>query len=244
MPEAAEVFSNVSELQELEGQRVRSATVLSGRYTRKPIEHLDTLVGQTLQSVRAHGKLVVWTFDNSVALNTYGMTGFWSPYQSKHSRLELHFDVPAYYTDMRNFGTFKVLTPEAAQRIISTRTVSVMDQQAPPADLETRVAKHGKKATIAELMLDQRVFNGVGNYMRADVMYRVGVDPRAPANSISVETLHKLWKESHDISHRALRPDFTTEVYGRRSIDGKEIKRFVDSNKRAVWYVEDQHLPT
>lgn len=237
MPEAAEVFANVQDLTTFVGERLQGAEVLSGRYTRKPIENLEKLVGQTLHSVKAHGKLVVWAFDEHMALNTFGMTGWWSAGPSKHARLRLDFNVPAYYTDMRNFGTFKVLAPEAAQKIISSRIVSVMESPFPPPDLVKRAARHGKKVTVAELMLDQRVFNGVGNYMRADVMYITGIDPRRPASSLTLDELWALWKESHAISHRALEPDFSPEVYGRSMAEGREIKRYTDANGRTVWYV-------
>ena len=48
-----------------------------------------------------------------------------------------------------------------------------------------------KGIRIAELMLDQRLFNGVGNYVRAEAMHRAGIDPRS--NAIKL-----LWNRGED----------------------------------------------
>ena len=37
---------------------------------------------------------------------------------------------------------------------------------------------------ICEVMLDQRFFNGIGNYLRAEILHRAGIHPFAPARDI------------------------------------------------------------
>lgn len=47
------------------------------------------------------------------------------------------------------------------------------------------------------VLMNQGFFNGVGNYIRAEVLWRLGVNPFAPANSLPLEKLQELLKVVH-----------------------------------------------
>ena len=50
---------------------------------------------------------------------------------------------------------------------------------------------------LCELLMDQGYFNGVGNYLRAEILYRLDVDPFQPAKNISLNMLHELISLTH-----------------------------------------------
>mmetsp|Transcript_36869 Transcript_36869/g.92418 ORF Transcript_36869/g.92418 Transcript_36869/m.92418 type:complete len:343 (+) Transcript_36869:147-1175(+) len=91
---------------------------------------------------------------------------------------------------------------------------------------------------VCELLLDQRYFNGVGNYLRAEILYRAGVtDPFRSAHQVLLECPQIL----------PLCRDVCNEVIERNLLNdheaftdwlqcyGKALKR-KDSSGRTVWY--------
>ena len=115
MPEGPEVKTTVDFLKYYEGKKLINLTVLSGRYTKKPINNINNpnwTLPLTLRNVDCKGKFIYFSFDENVYFfNTLGMTGMWSNTESKYARIKLEFEgefIPLYYNDMRNFGTFKI----------------------------------------------------------------------------------------------------------------------------------------
>lgn len=52
------------------------------------------------------------------------------------------------------------------------------------------------KKTIGELLMDQSVIAGIGNVYRAEILFRAGIDPHRPGNSISSQQLIDIWTDS------------------------------------------------
>jgi len=51
------------------------------------------------------------------------------------------------------------------------------------------------KKPICQVMLNQKYFNGIGNYLRAEVLYRLSVAPFAPAHEVLLPLLEQTVKE-------------------------------------------------
>jgi formamidopyrimidine-DNA glycosylase len=238
MPEAAEVRQIADELQAIRGSIIKELEVLSGRYTRKPIAGTESIIGQKINSIYSRGKLIVMELENSAVLSTMGMTGYWTPSAKQpHLRLKMSTNIGSFFfADMRNFGTFKVVRHADAAKKLSTMGTDVLTAENPPIDLRKRIERYGKKSTIAEALLDQRIFCGVGNYMRADAMWGANVDPRRPAISVNDQQLESLWRLSHDIAVRAYEdPEFDTKVYGKEvTPTGSSVVKYFDDNGRRV----------
>jgi endonuclease VIII-like 1 len=45
---------------------------------------------------------------------------------------------------------------------------------------------------LNELLMNQKYFNGIGNYLRAEILYRLDVNPFQPANELPIEKLEEL----------------------------------------------------
>jgi len=50
---------------------------------------------------------------------------------------------------------------------------------------------------LNELMMNQNYFNGVGNYLRAEILYRLDINPFQIANTLDIDTLHNLAQLTH-----------------------------------------------
>jgi endonuclease VIII-like 1 len=50
---------------------------------------------------------------------------------------------------------------------------------------------------LNELLMSQKWFNGVGNYLRAEILYRLDINPFQPANNLTTDELDELIKIVH-----------------------------------------------
>ena len=54
----------------------------------------------------------------------------------------------------------------------------------------------GRRTAVALLLMDQSVLAGVGNIYRAEVLFRQGIDPWQPGNSLPSESAWRLWDDT------------------------------------------------
>ena len=266
MPESAEVRRLAGDIGGVIGQMVAATRVASGRYMRSPIPGFDKLAGYRLMNIGVKGKLLILNFkpnsDIGVEVNilsTLGMTGWWhysdgelflpqkeNAFNPKHVRLRIDFeDRSIVFTDPRNFGTLKVTTNAGVRKKLQEMGPDIARHDLIPAEFWLRFEKYAKNRPIAEVMLDQRVFCGVGNYMRADGMYLAGIDPRVPAKELSKRHLGQLWTDTHLVANAAFHDKavgsptkyFYNVCYGRTHDDhDNPIESYQDSNGRTVWW--------
>jgi formamidopyrimidine-DNA glycosylase len=154
----------------------------------------DTLSGKniTITNVQVRGKFMYWTFSNGWHLfNTFGMTGQWSPTQGKHpcfsfiiNGSEPHEEM--HFNDHRHFGTIKFVLGEVALRKkldeLGWDPLQMNLQKNLPW-LKQQLAKSGKP--IGEVMMDQGIFAGVGNYIRAEALYLSKLSPWRQSNLLT-----------------------------------------------------------
>jgi len=71
------------------------------------------------------------------------------------------------------------------------------DPLRPDADPESfrRKVSRSRRA-IGQLLLDQSVIAGVGNVYRAEILWRLRIDPRRPGNDLDTDQIERLWNEA------------------------------------------------
>ena len=216
MPEGPEVKKTVDGLREaIENREVYSLIPISGRYSRKDFpgfrdfcDHYPRLV----TGVGCKGKFIYFLFANGSSLwNTLGMTGYWSQSERKHSRIRLFIKEDGqedsrggslFYNDMRNFGTFKyVKTHEELEKKLSSLGPDVLSD--PPNFREFKDCllggKRGEK-TIAENIMNQSVLSGIGNYLKAEILYDCKISPHRTCGELSDAELRRILESSVRIS--------------------------------------------
>jgi formamidopyrimidine-DNA glycosylase len=150
-----------------------------------------------VSSVDAKGKFMYWTFDNGWYLfSTFGMTGQWSPEEGKHPCLIVQFEGGSeemVFNDPRHFGTIKFVH---GKKLLDNKLFELgwdplqMPLSTNLAWVKWHLAKTGKG--IGEVLMDQGVFAGVGNYIRAEALYLSRLSPFRPANTLSEDESHNL----------------------------------------------------
>jgi formamidopyrimidine-DNA glycosylase len=137
-----------------------------------------------------------WTFSNGWCMfNTFGMTGQWSPQQGKHPCFCFEFadDSSIWFNDQRHFGTVQFYDD---QKRLQEKLDELgwdpfqMSLDGNLAWIKQQLARTGKG--IGEVLMDQTIFCGTGNYIRAEALYLSKMSPFRPANKLSENEIRQL----------------------------------------------------
>ena len=197
MPEGAECRIISEGLARKVGtRRCISITPLTGRYTKKSIPGMEMFEPTKVVGVGVKGKLIFWILENETfLLNTLGMSGTWSKDPScKHARVKFEFSTgdPVFFVDTRNFGTLKLIKGKKA--FIDKLNSLGPDLLNEDVSHERFIEALDKKShwTVAKAIMNQSVVCGVGNYVKAEALYRAEISPHRLIGSLSTEELKAL----------------------------------------------------
>jgi len=233
MPEGPEVLKNTDFLNnELCGKNIVDTKIVSGRYLRHgPFDGFNVMKNKKLKinDVKCKGKFIYFNFsDGSSLWSTLGMSGVWQNKPTKHNRFIIKTDdTIIYYNDTRNFGTLKyVLSSLELSKKLSSLGPDILGSHINQNKVRERFLKKPNK-TIAECLMDQSVISGVGNYLKAEILYACKISPNRLCKDISVQdyaliinTSRKIAKLSYEMGGATLstyrQPNGKKGLYTRR----------------------------
>ena len=194
MPEGPEVKKTVDWLQRFSGKTLKSVRIISGRYGKKKEipgwERFEYPV--LLKDVSCKGKFIYFTFSDEqedyYMFNTLGMSGMWTNVHTKHARVCFFFEnaEPLYFTDVRNFGTLKIVTSEKElNKKLDSLGPDVLSDSGMDASVFRKRFLSKPNKTITECLMNQSVISGVGNYLKAEILYASEISPHRLCGDIS-----------------------------------------------------------
>lgn len=195
-------------------------------------------VGRVVETVKSHGKHLEIRFDDDLILHTHmRMTGSWHLYREGERwrrplrQVRVSLAVPEWVA-----VCFNAPVVETYRAINRTRHASagglgpdLCDPQADLAECVRRLAHyHDPHATIAEVLMDQRVMAGVGNVYRSEILWALELSPDAQVGSLAsrdlvqlVNTAARLLRANLDHAKRVT----TDLVAGGLAVYGRGFKR-------------------
>lgn len=238
MPEGPELRHSRDRLRDLLiGKSItRLFTSQSGRYKEKPpLNFSEIIVDLPLRivSIDVKGKFMWWTLKNSTKTwymwCTYGMSGQWSTTSGKHSAFFIEYNSSGmlvtrdqqkvFFNDQRRFGTLKFICDqrEHEKKIKSLGPDVLEDPPMPPELFAERILLKPNR-TISEALMDQSCISGIGNYLKAETLYRAGVSPHRVVTDLTAEEIQKLWAEAI-LSCRESYADHGASIRTYRTVD-------------------------
>lgn len=204
MPEGAEVRLYAEFLaKSLSGRSVQAVEVISGRYVKSPVEGLDELRASLPRRVvggGCHGKFLYIILEDGGSLqSTLGMSGGWHAAPSKHERVRLVTDAGAvHFNDARNFGTLK-FAPDPGSLVAKLKSLGpdVMHLTDPRPYVEALRRKAGWN--VCKALMDQSVVAGIGNYVKAEALWRAEISPWRPVSDLSDHETNMLLLAARDV---------------------------------------------
>ncbi|OCA74300.1 DNA-formamidopyrimidine glycosylase family protein [Chryseobacterium arthrosphaerae] len=243
MPEGPSIILMKENLQPFVGQQVTEASG-NAQFDKEPF------VGQTLLEVRTFGKQTYLVFENAAIRIHLLMFGSYSIDEQtkpdKSLRLSLIFPKGGMY-----FYTcsVKAVEPEFLSSI--DWEADVMSDQWNPEKAEQKLRSH-PKMMVCDALMDQNIFSGVGNIIKNEVLFRIGVQPESLLGNLPAKKRKELIAEARNYSFDFLKwkREFVLKKHWlahTRSIcpvcGQKLIKKQTGKGKRRSFYCEkDQKL--
>lgn len=216
--------------------------------------------GKTIKSFNCKGKFIWIDIGETIVFNTLGMTGSWNKYKTDHSRIGIYFKDgdKLYFNDIRNFGTFQLKTSAELARKLKSIGPDMLSN--PPDDFVSRLRKHNNK-NICEVLMNQKVISGVGNYIKAESLWYSRINPHAMLKDLTDENLETLDKairfvinKSYQEQGASIKSYYTFEgntgdavqgfvVYGRdKDYNGHQVIKETTLDKRTTHWVKNRQV--
>lgn len=231
MPEGPEIRYEFDKIHKIQGMKM---TELVGVSHKLPLPLKITEVG-------VKGKLVWWLFENGDGMVvSHGMTGGWiwdeeggreysgRWFQPKHNRVRFKFEKGPllYFNDMRRFGKVVIGSKEMVMRKVEALGPSVLERP-------TYQAFWGNfkpsSRPIGVLLMDQGLVSGIGNYLRADILWLARVSPWKKFQHLTEKEKKDIWKAS--VRHALYHYNFMKK-YGEIYPEGREKTFLVYGKKK------------
>jgi len=202
MPEGPEIhFYYKRYVATLKNKVLTNFEIISGRYIRHPnIPHLSDFqkaLPLKIVDTGVKGKAIWMLFENDMSLYfTHGMTGGWEiEPNDKHNRIRLTFDdMVLFFNDMRGFGTVTIATSkqELEDRLASLG-VDAMTVRNEKTFINSLFIPKNLDKSIGLILLDQKYVSGIGNYLRAEILWEISISPYRLLKDITLEEKHLLY---------------------------------------------------
>jgi formamidopyrimidine-DNA glycosylase len=271
MPEGPEIKLVVYNLNYMIGYTMKDVKIISGKYTKQKSK-ATTICGlvefkkalpMKITAIECHGKFMYWTFEHGwYAFITLGLSGrVLIDQETTHKRVEFITDKHVInYSDQLNFGTIHFYKGKSIlDKKLKTLGVDLLNNYNLKKDYEFISKKIKKiknqKKTIAEIMLNQKIFSGVGTYIYSESLYEADISPFTEIKNISdyqlkclIKIVHNIMTSSYKAQLKCLKKDgynykkltkcYKFKIYKRKETDKGEKILHDHINKRAIWYVK------
>lgn len=220
MPENAELAILADRLQKYVGSSINKIEWnQKSKFYKKPIKGIDQIkYPLKISSIWTRGKVLVFQCNHIYLVSQLGMSGNWIDNKEKHC--DMWFDMndkKLYFSDYRHFGNFGVykdlssvwkkhgpcLLSTALQKFDNKK----LNKEQKTVSLEYYLEKINnpriKNKKICVYLLEQRHVSGIGNYLRAEVMYKVKISPHRKLCELSLEDKKKLYRASLEVPYMA-----------------------------------------
>ena len=260
MPEGPEVTVMVDKLSKtFKNSYLKEILIHHNKFKSKlnNMKKLEEALPLQIKEIKNKGKFLYIILENNWALGfTPGMTGhFWIPnvsnefktfegysYNSKHNYITLKTtNGEFYFNDPRRFGNFYIYNNVEKNNLedkLKTLGPDLIKQlpKISQEDFNERLSKFRPNKNIADALLEQKFVAGVGNYIRAEALYKAKISPLRTIGSLHSNdkirlknALETIGEESYKSQKKKLHT-FNFQIYGNPS--AKQTRR----KGRTIWW--------
>jgi formamidopyrimidine-DNA glycosylase len=168
-----------------------------------------------VSDIQTKGKFMYWSFSNGwFLMNSFGMSGSWNPTRGKHpcfvfqyapSRDKIAECQEMVFNDPRHFGTIR-FTNNIKDLTNKLNELGWDPLKMPLSNSLDTIKAQIKKTTksICQMLMDQTVFAGVGNYIKAESLYKAGISPWRLSNKLTDQEVELLCQSIIEVVNTSL----------------------------------------
>jgi formamidopyrimidine-DNA glycosylase len=230
MPELPEVETVVRGLQAvLPGRRILEVRLGKTDFIENPPSLEENLPGARIRAVKRYGKFLVLELESAkpddrarelALLIHLGMTGqlVTCPPDARiaphtHVFLALDDGKELRYTDIRRFGSMRVLLDGAREKALGSLGLDPLEM----TEEQFAAALRARRARIKALLLDQHVLRGMGNIYTDEALWRARIHPMRIGATLKRDEIHRLYRAVREVLNEAIR------------LRGSSVSDYVDS---------------
>jgi endonuclease-8 len=192
-----------------------------------------------LKAVEAVGKHLGYVFGRDLIVHVHlGMYGDFTegtmPLPAEKGALRWRIWTKTDWMELRGATDCSIFDAQQWQALLARLGSDPLNENADPKPAFELIAK--SKTSIGLLLMDQRVFAGVGNKLRAELLYRAKVSPFRPGKDVSQAGVQSIWKDAKALM-RASMTD--TRIVTTRPKDRPHARGVAQSDE--VHYVYKRH---
>lgn len=228
-----------------------SIKIIGDKYT-LPTINLPTKVA----NVYSHGKKTIVELENGWYLFvSYSMTGHWEIHNNKHAWLRFKFGAKKlYWVCPRTWGKVKFLRKTELDIELAKLGLDIFKN---PSKKEILAVYPTRGQNICRFLMDQSRFCGVGNYLKAMILYQMKISPYENTKNLSTDEKLELWQTAQRIAQTAFKARgmgmrdykdengkrvgvaFDTTPYNRKKAGKFDVIKEKTPDTRMTWWVPD-----
>ena len=214
---------------------------------------MDRLATQRLNRLQSCGKHFLMVLDDCTIRIHYLMFGNYylnNRHPDKEPKLSLLFDDGS---EWNNYNCAVRLLPETDMSKLYDFSTDIMDETWNAVKARAKLKKH-PQLQVCDALMNQDIFAGVGNVIKNEALFRIGVQPESLLGALPPRKLTDLLREAHTYSYDfyrwrkegVLRKKYC--VHQRKycpTCGALLVKKFTGELQRSSFYCAvDQHLYT
>jgi formamidopyrimidine-DNA glycosylase len=209
-PEATYISQYISS--HFQGKALQGIDIVSGRYKNHgPPLNYSTFVKQLplkCTSVSKKGKVIFIYFEGGWCLiSKLGLSGWWyvpgdePSWKPAKTSLSFKFaNAQLIFSDMMSYGTLTITNDKAViSREIDTIALDILETKFANVEkrIQEKVTQTNKHWLNEDALVDQHfIVSGIGNYLKAEVLYGAKLSPLRTLESLSL----KDWRAIYDVA--------------------------------------------
>jgi endonuclease-8 len=190
--------------------------------------------GRVLERTDAHGKHLFHHYGPDLVVHVHlGLYGRFSdeplPVEEPWGQVRMRMIGLTHYADLRGATACELITDAETGAIHARLGEDPLRPDADPDRAWARISR--SRAPLATLLMDQSLIAGVGNVYRAEVLFRLGLDPQMPGRALTRQQWDAVWSDLVDLLAdgfrsgiiRTLRPEHAELSDGPVDASGKRV---------------------
>jgi len=200
------------------GNILKDVNILKGRYINHgpPANFTEfrKCLPLKLTDVTKKGKVIFLYFGEWCLISKLGMTGWWfvpgdePDWHASTENIKLHFaNTDLIFSDFRNFGTLTITkNKEQIQKELNAIAPDILDKNTTFSMIKDRISNLKKDSLLEEVIVDQKlIFSGIGNYLKAEVLYAAKISPLRKINTLTIDDWKKIFTVGKKIAKYMLK---------------------------------------
>ena len=260
MPERVEIQLMIDNInKKFSNSTLSNFTICSGRYKHHgfPLNYhkFKQNLPLIINKINCKGKFIWLTFksnsQNWIIFITLGLTGHFETERKKHCHYIFNTNNGKFYIDdVRNFGTIQFINNNKnLEKKLLSLGPDVLTSKITDMQFINIIRKQKQDKVIGQILLDQKIISGIGNYLRSDILYVSKISPFRKLKSLSnkdikniLKAIKNVIKNSYTQQKKKGLHQYNFLVYKRKITDKKEhVATNIVINRAIYWVPKIQH---